>query len=79
MEAHRVKEHKDLVRDPNSGAIVNTNRKAYQEAVDAHKRATASRDRITELENQVDELHNKIDSIIAMVTSTHINKVIGLT
>jgi polyhydroxyalkanoate synthesis regulator phasin len=75
MEAHRVKEHKDLVRDPSSGAIVNTNRKAYQEAVSAHKRATASRDRIQQLESQVGELHNKIDAIIAMVTSTHINKV----
>jgi polyhydroxyalkanoate synthesis regulator phasin len=74
MENHKVKENKDLVRDPYSGAIINSNRTAYLEAVAAHKKATASSNRINALETQVSDLHNKIDTIINMMASGSINK-----
>ena len=68
MERPKVKEHKDLARDPSSGAIVNTNRKAYEQAIAAHKRAAAQTARIDELQSQVNAIDDKLSTIINLLS-----------
>jgi|VirMetMinimDraft_7_1064189.scaffolds.fasta_scaffold126777_2 hypothetical protein len=59
--------HKDLVRDPNSHAIINTNKKAYQEAMDAHRLAKSKDERIQKLEDNVSDMDNKLSKIHDML------------
>ena len=51
----RVEDNKDLVRDTNSKAIINTNRSAYESAVARAKAAQKQRD---ELRDAVRDINN---------------------
>lgn len=56
MELIRVEGESNLYRDPNSTAIVNTDRDAYQNYLDARNRKLQERDEIETLKNDVAEL-----------------------
>ena len=51
----RVKDHPDLVKDSNSGAVINSNATAYQKAVAAHQRALEEKQK---LDSAVDDINN---------------------
>ena len=59
----QVKDEKNLVRDPNSKAILNTN----IEALDAYKKRKqtyAKIEKIDQLEDKVKSIENKIDEVL---------------
>lgn len=55
MEELKVKEYSDLIRNTNSKAIINTNTKAYNEAV---QRANAFKNNKKEVESLKEEINN---------------------
>ena len=56
----QVKDEKDLVRDPNSKAILNTNIEALH-AYKKRKQTYAKIEKIDQLEDKVKSIENKID------------------
>lgn len=56
MELIRVEGESNLYRDPNSTAIVNTDKDAYQNYLDARNRKLQERNEIETLKNDVAEL-----------------------
>jgi len=56
MELIRVDGESNLYRDPNSTAIINTDRDAYQNYLDARNRKLQERDEIETLKSDVAEL-----------------------
>ena len=59
----QVKDQKDLVRDPNSKAILNTNIEALA-AYKKRKQTYAKIEKIDQLENKVKNIENKIDEVL---------------
>jgi hypothetical protein len=59
----QVEDQKDLVRDPNSKAILNTNIQALS-AYKKRKQTYAKIEKIDQLENKVKNIENKIDEVL---------------
>ena len=59
----QVKDQKDLVRDPNSKAILNTNIEALA-AYKKRKQTYAKIEKIDQLEDKVKSIENKIDEVL---------------
>ena len=59
----QVEDQKDLVRDPNSKAILNTNIQALS-AYKKRKQTYAKIEKIDELEDKVKNIENKIDEVL---------------
>ena len=59
----QVKDEKDLVRDPNSKAILNTNVEALY-AYKKRKQTYAKIEKIDQLEDKVKSIENKIDEVL---------------
>ena len=59
----QVKDEKNLVRDPNSKAILNTNIEALH-AYKKRKRTFAKIEKIDQLEDKVKSIENKIDEVL---------------
>ena len=59
----QVKDEKDLVRDPNSKAILNTNIEALH-AYKIRKQTYAKIEKIDQLEDKVKSIENKIDEVL---------------
>ena len=59
----QVKDEKDLVRDPNSKAILNTNIEALH-AYKKRKQTYAKIEKIDQLEDKVKSIENKIDEVL---------------
>ena len=55
MELKEVEGHKDLVRDMNSTAILNTNKNAYEQAIERHESAQKKN---TDLATALSEINN---------------------
>ena len=67
----QVKDHPDLVRDTQSHAIVNTNMKAYQAAVErsrsAQKQRDELRDAVRDINNLKCEMHEIKNLLLQLV------------
>ena len=59
----QVKDEKDLVRDPNSKAILNTNIEALH-AYKKRKQTYAKIEKIDHLESKVQKIESKIDEVL---------------
>ena len=59
----QVKDEKDLVRDPNSKAILNTNIEALH-AYKKRKQTYAKIEKIDQLEDKVKSIESKIDEVL---------------
>jgi|TARA_B100001778_G_scaffold36935_1_gene26725 hypothetical protein len=59
----QVKDQKDLVRDPNSKAILNTNIEALA-AYKKRKQTYAKIEKIDHLESKVQKIESKIDEVL---------------
>ena len=59
----QVKDEKDLVRDPKSKAILNTNIEALH-AYKRRKQTYAKIEKIDQLEDKVKSIENKIDEVL---------------
>lgn len=53
----------DLVRDPSSGAIVNTNASAYRNAVEAANRRKAEAEKLDSAINDINNLKGEVSEI----------------
>ena len=63
MIMKKVDEKPDLVRDDYSGAILNTNKSAYEAAVAARKRIQEDQMRLQGLAGDVDDLKRQMSEI----------------
>ena len=59
----QVKDERDLVRDPKSKAVLNTNVEALH-AYKKRKQTYAKIEKIDQLENKVKSVENKIDEVL---------------
>lgn len=64
----KVQDEPDLVRDPESGAIININRSSIQKAKDAKKKRLAKQSEEDKLRNKVDVLENDISDIKSLLS-----------
>jgi len=71
MENHYVpiKGRQGLVKDPATGAIINKDKKAYQEALSRHEQAQKQENRIKSLENELNEVKNGISQILSILSN----------
>jgi len=58
-----VEGHKDLVRDPETGAIINTNKSDFQKYVEQRKLESQQRKQIQTTAEEVKELKKEISDI----------------
>ena len=79
----KVKGHSDLVRDPYSKAIINTDNKAYDAAIERRRLAKKKQNEFNELKQEVNELKDLIQdgriitSIIPDVESVNYGRGVG--
>ena len=59
----QIKDEKDLVKDPKSKAVLNTNVEALH-AYKKRKQTYAKIDKIDQLESKVKSIENKIDEVL---------------
>lgn len=59
----KVEGHANLVRDPNTNAILNSNMEEYRNYIDARKRKLDEMKRIEELESNVDHLVSEVSEV----------------
>ena len=64
----KVIDDKSLEKDMNSGAVINTNRTAYLEAVERAMKAKQEKERITKLEEEVSDIKNMLQQILKRVS-----------
>ena len=64
----KVEGHNDLVRDINSGAIINRNRSAYENAKKRATEARKQRDEIRDATREINTLKCEIHEIKDMLT-----------
>ncbi|MDC0889100.1 hypothetical protein OAS42_00480 [bacterium] len=64
----KVQDEPDLVRDPESGAIININRSSIQKAKDAKKKRLAKQSEEDKLRNKVDVLESDISDIKSLLS-----------
>jgi hypothetical protein len=67
LELIPVEDNKYLGRDPNSKAILNTNKKDYMRAVQAKRNSANRVDEIESLKTQVAELSNLVKQLLGKV------------
>ena len=60
----RVEDHKHLGRDPNSNAIVNTDRAAYEAYIKARAEASKKRDEFLDLKDEITELKSMLQVLV---------------
>ncbi len=57
-------DHKDLGRDPNSNAIVNTDRIAYEAYIKARAEASKKKDEVLDLRDEITELKSLLQVLV---------------
>jgi hypothetical protein len=67
LELIPVEDNKHLGRDPNSKAILNTNKKDYMRAVQARRNNANKVDEIQQLKTQVAELSDLVKQLLGKV------------
>ena len=70
----RVEDNKDLVRDTNSKAIINTNRSAYESAVARAKAAQKQRDELRDAVRDINNLKCEMHEIKSLLLQLVDNK-----
>ena len=63
----KVEGYQNLYRDPNSGAIVNTDRRAYTEYVRQRNIIKKQKEEKQNLEKEVTSLHNEVEELKKLV------------
>ena len=63
----KVKDHKDLVRDPVSNGIVNTNQTEYDEYIARRDAATKSKENEVTMKEDLDNLKGEINEIKSLL------------
>ena len=59
-----VRGHSDLVRDPHSQALINTNKSAYNAAIVRRNAALKQNMEMNQLKNEVDELKGLVKQVL---------------
>lgn len=72
-EYHRVKGHDDLIRDPNTNSIINTNVSEYNNYLTRRKLKNKETEKIENLEKDLSDLKNDIDEIKSLLRSLSSN------
>ena len=63
MEDVRVKGHSDLVRDPMTNAIINTNKSGYEEYISRRNIKKSETQKVQNLEDELSCIKDDIDEI----------------
>tara|TARA_B100001996_G_scaffold239898_1_gene185432 strand:+ start:2106 stop:2327 length:222 start_codon:yes stop_codon:yes gene_type:complete len=69
----KVEGHSDLIRDPKTNSIVNTNSLEYEKYVARRKASTQSNDRVESIETDLSNLKNEINEIKSLLKELVIN------
>ena len=64
---HRVKGHSDLVRDPKTNAIINTNTLEYDKYVSRRNVSVEKNERVDEIEQNLSDLKGEINEIKSLL------------
>lgn len=64
----KVINDKSLERDMQTGAVINTNRSAYLQAIERAAKAQTEKERITTLEEEVSDIKNMLKQILERVS-----------
>jgi|TARA_B100001964_G_C14191514_1_gene581304 hypothetical protein len=67
MELKQVEGYRDLVRDVESTAIINTNLSAYEAAIKRHKEAEEKKVLLNESVNQINSLKEEVKELKELV------------
>ena len=67
MEVKQVEGYRDLVRDVQSTAIINTNLSAYEAAIKRHKEAEESKALLNESVGQINSLKEEVKELKKLV------------
>jgi len=63
MEYIKVKDHLNLVRDPKTNAIINTNKNEYEEYMKRRNKKLSETQRVGELESDIEMIKNDLETI----------------
>ena len=67
MSLQQVKDHRELVRDTESGAILNIDRTAYLNAIERHKNKEKQKEIIEKNTNDINSIKSEITEIKTML------------
>ena len=67
MNYHKVKDNSDLVRDPNTGAILNTNSLDYEKYVAQRKVKNKEHQKTENIERDISTLRQELDEIKSLL------------
>ena len=67
MNYHKVKDNSDLVRDPNTGAILNTNSLDYDKYVAQRKIKNKEHQKTENIERDISTLRQELDEIKSLL------------
>ena len=67
MNYHKVKDNSDLVRDPNTGAIMNTNSLDYDKYVAQRKVKNKEHEKTENIERDISTLRQELDEIKSLL------------
>ena len=67
MNYHKVKDNSDLVRDPNTGAILNTNSLDYDKYVAQRKIKNKEHEKTENIERDISTLRQELDEIKSLL------------
>lgn len=63
----KVEGHQNLYRDPNTGAIVNTDRRAYLEYVRQRNALKKQKEEKKDMEKELSDLHEEVNELKRLV------------
>jgi|TARA_B100002019_G_scaffold134028_1_gene115334 hypothetical protein len=63
----KVEGHQNLYRDPNTGAIVNTDRRAYLEYVRQRNTLKKQKEEKRDMEKELSDLHEEVNELKRLV------------
>jgi len=67
MSLQQVKDHRELVRDTESGAILNIDRTAYLNAIERHKKIEKQKETIRNNTNDINSIKTELAEIKTML------------
>jgi uncharacterized coiled-coil DUF342 family protein len=69
MEEVKVKGYSNLVRDPITNAIINTNATAYEEYISRRQSKEKENQKVQNLESEIASMKNDLDEIKSLLRS----------
>ena len=67
MSLQQIKDHRELVRDTESGAILNIDRSAYLNALERHNRIEKQKETIEKNTNDINSIKSEVSEIKFML------------